>query len=174
MKEFRPFLTLCLDAAFTPLITFSNHSWKGSFFFFNLNKTFLQRIFGELLSAFWSSLEVMVWDPPLCSHTVGTNEQISRATTSTPLSLTSSHALSFSLCSHKHDTKKPEALLFIAHRGRLGLSWMGRIRYALPVCMPALSLSHSEAVLQRGASRQPVSPVLHGRGVVYTSNVLAC
>lgn len=102
------------------------------------------------------------------------HKQISRATTSTPLSLTSSHALSFSLCSHKHDTKKPEALLFIAHRGRLGLSWMGRIRYALHVCMPALSLSHSGAVLQRRASRQPASPVLHGRGVVYTSNVLAC
>lgn len=102
------------------------------------------------------------------------HKQISRATTSTPLSLTSSHALSFSLCSHKHDTKKPEALLFIVHRGRLGLSWMGRIRYALPVCVPALSLSHSGAVLQRGASRQPASPVLHGRGVVYTSNVLAC
>lgn len=49
------------------------------FFFFNLNKTFLQRILGELLSAFWFSLEVMVWDPPLCSHTVGMNEHTSRS-----------------------------------------------------------------------------------------------
>lgn len=35
------------------------------------------------------------------------------------------------LCSHKHDTK-PEDLLFIVHRGRWALSWMGWFRYVLP------------------------------------------
>lgn len=51
------------------------------------------------------------------------------------------------LCSHKHDTK-PAALLFTVDRGRLALSWMGWIRYVLHACVPALSLSHSGAVLQ--------------------------
>ncbi len=54
------------------------------------------------------------------------------------------------LFSHKHDTK-PEVLLFTDHRGRLALSWMGWIRYVLPACLPALRLSHSEA-LQQGTN----------------------
>lgn len=105
--------------------------------FFFLNKTFLQRIFGELLSAFWSSLEVMVWDPPLCSHTVGTNEPISRATTSTPLSLTSSHALSFSLCSHKHDTKKTRSPIVYSPQRTFGSFLDGQD----PVCAACLHAS---------------------------------
>lgn len=90
--------------------------------------------------------------PQLCSHTAGMNEF-----TGTPETVEealqlhhriSSNALFILfLCSHKHDTK-PGALLFIVHRGRLALSWMGWIRYVLPVCMPALRLSHSEALQQ--------------------------
>lgn len=40
------------------------------------------------------------------------------------------HALPFSSGSHKQGTK-PVALLFIVHRGRSTLSWMGWIRYVL-------------------------------------------
>lgn len=79
------------------------------------------------------------------------------------------------LCSHKHDTK-PGALLFIVHRGRLALSWMGWIRYVLPVRMPALRLSHSEA-LQQGtdmamAQSLYIQVIFWIVGILSTHNVI--
>lgn len=74
------------------------------------------------------------------------------------------------VCSHKHDTK-PEALLFIVHRGRLALSWMGWIRYVLPACQ--LSVCPTVRLCCRGPTWQPGPLALHGPGIVYTSNLLA-